>query len=117
MAKIAKTAEKITELEESLAATEKPVAEMTAYRQAEKAKNTGIIADAKAAETVTAQAMGVLKEFYAKAGAATALMQSKGPEEDAPETFTAPYQGNQDQAGGAIGLLEVVQSDGLRESA
>merc|ERR1719262_1469104 len=50
-AKIAKTAEEITELEESLAATQKSVAEMTADREAEKAKNTGTIADAKAAET------------------------------------------------------------------
>merc|ERR1719456_158478 len=110
-AKSAKLTEDITELSNGIATLDKAVAEATAMRADEKAKNTETIADAKAATTATSQAMAVLKEFYAKAGEATALVQSKGPAEDAPETFDSAYQGNQDQAGGVMGMLEVIQSD------
>jgi DNA repair exonuclease SbcCD ATPase subunit len=110
-AKSAKLSEDITELSNGIATLDKAVAEATSDREAEKAKNTETIADAKAATTAVSQAMAVLKEFYAKAGEATALMQSKGPAEDAPETFDSSYQGNQDQAGGVMGMLEVIQSD------
>merc|ERR1719231_287214 len=50
-------------------------------------------------------------EFYAKAAEATALVQQKGPADDAPATFDGAYQGNQDQASGVLGMLEVIQSD------
>merc|ERR1719473_276782 len=110
-AKSTKVSEDIVELQNGLATLDKAVAEATADRDAEKAKNTETIADAKAATTAVSQAMAVLKEFYAKAGEATALTQVAGPAEDAPETFNAPYQGNQAQAGGVVGLLEVIQSD------
>jgi len=110
-AKSQKLSEDITELSNGVATIDKAVAEATANREAEKSKNQETIADAKAATTAVAQATAVLKEFYAKAGEATALVQSKGPAEDAPETFNAAYKGNQDQAGGVMGMLEVIQSD------
>merc|ERR1719198_859903 len=110
-ATIQKLSDDITELNEGIATIDKNVAEATADREAEKAKNTETIADAKAASTAVSQATAVLKEFYAKAGEATALVQQKGPAEDAPETFDSAYQGNQDQAGGVMGMLEVIQSD------
>merc|ERR1719473_425688 len=110
-ATIQKLSEDITMLNEGIATIDKNVAEATADREAEKAKNTETIADAKAAETATAQAVAVLKEFYAKAGQATALVQRKGPADDAPATFDGAYQGNQDQASGVMGMLEVIQSD------
>merc|ERR1719261_1440837 len=106
-----KLSEDITELSNGLATIDKAVAEATANREAEKSKNHETIVDAKAATTAVAQATAVLKEFYAKAGEATALVQSKGPAEDAPETFNSAYKGNQDQAGGVMGMLEVIQSD------
>jgi len=71
------------------------------------------IEDAKDAQTAVAQAMNVLKEFYAKAATATALVQ-QSPETDAPETFDEPYRGMQDTSGGIVGLLEVINSDFAR---
>merc|ERR1719454_2184281 len=99
-ATISKLSEDITELSEGIATIDKAVAEATADREAEKAKNTETIADAKAASTAVSQA--------------TALMQQKGPAEDAPETFDSAYTGNQDQASGVMGMLEVILSDFAR---
>jgi len=113
-ATISKLAEDITELSEGIATIDKAVAEATADREAEKAKNTETIADAKAASTAVSQAVAVLKEFYAKAAEATALTQMQGPADDAPETFSGAYKGNQDQASGVMGMLEVIQSDFAR---
>merc|ERR1719450_1184726 len=95
---------------EGIAAIDKAVKEATQMREEEKAKNTETIADAKEAQDAVAQAMSVLKEFYAKAGEATALVQQ-------PEVFDEPYKGNQAGAGGVIGMLEVIQSDFARLEA
>merc|ERR1719265_2553888 len=113
-ATIAKLSEDIAELSGAIGVLDKAVADQTAARDEEKAKNEEAIADAKAAQTAVAQATTVLKEFYAKAADATALVQTNGPAEDAPETFSAPFKGNQDAAGGVMGMLEVVQSDFAR---
>merc|ERR1712100_699791 len=61
----------------------------------------------KAAQTAVASAMATLKEFYAKAGEATALGQE-------PEIFDEPYKGMGGESGGVIGMLEVIQSDFAR---
>merc|ERR1712188_184699 len=52
-------------------------------------------------------ALTVLKEFYAKAGKATALVQE-------PEIFDKPYKGMGGEAGGVVGMLEVIESDFAR---
>merc|ERR1719399_956111 len=83
-------------------------------REEEKAKNTETIKDAQEAQTAVAQALTVLKEFYAKAGEATALVQQQ-PE--APEIFDEPYKGMGGESGGVIGMLEVIQSDFARLEA
>merc|ERR1719390_455393 len=85
------------------------VAEATSLREAEKAKNTETIADAQAAQTAIAQALGVLKDFYEKAGEATSLAQQKQP-----EIFDEPYQGMGSENGGVVGMIEVIQSDFAR---
>merc|ERR1711904_368823 len=90
------------------------MAKATTIRQEEKAKNTETIKDAQDAQTAVAQALTVLKEFYAKAGEATALLQQQ-PE--APEIFDSPYKGMQAENGGVIGMLEVIQSDFARLEA
>merc|ERR1719473_2298961 len=113
-ATIAKLGEDITELSEGVATIDKAMAEATADREAEKAKNAETLADAKAASVAVGQATAVLKEFYAKAAEATALTQMQGPADDAPETFSGAYKGNQDQASGVMGMLEVIQSDFAR---
>merc|ERR550539_1492702 len=83
-------------------------------RQEEKATNEETIKDAGEAQTAVAQAITVLKEFYAKAGDATALLQQQPV---APEIFDSPYKGMQAENGGVIGMLEVIESDFARLEA
>jgi len=109
-ASIAKMTEEITGLQKAIADLDKAVKEATEIRQQEKAKNTETIADAGEALDAVAQAMSVLKEFYAKAGEATAFAQQ-------PEIFDSPYKGMQSESGGVIGMLEVIQSDFSRLEA
>merc|ERR1719379_1250449 len=87
------------------------MAEATELRKQEKEKNTQTIKDAQEAQTAVAQALVVLKEFYAKAAEATALVQQQ-PE--APEIFDKPYTGMGGEAGGVVGMLEVIESDFAR---
>merc|ERR1719333_1558886 len=54
--------------------------------------------------------MAVLKEFYANAADATALVQQ-------PEVFDSPEKGQQGAATGVIGILEVILSDFARLEA
>merc|ERR1711865_580360 len=107
-ASIAKLTEDITELTKQVAELDAAMAKATKLRQEEKAKNTETIADAAAAQTAVAQALTVLKEFYAKAGEATALLQAE------PEIFDKPYTGMQAGNGGVVGMLEVIESDFAR---
>merc|ERR1712087_737073 len=113
-ASIAKLTEDITDLTEAVAQLDAAMAKATKLREDEKAKNTQTIADAQAAQTAVAQAITVLKEFYAKAGEATALIQQQ-PE--SPEIFDSPYQGLQAENGGVVGMLEVIESDFARLEA
>merc|ERR1719291_920392 len=83
-ASIAKLTEDISDLTKAVAELDAAMAKATKLRQEEKAKNTETIADAGEAQTAVAQALTVLKEFYAKAGEATAFVQQ---EPEAPEIF------------------------------
>merc|ERR1712039_318265 len=87
------------------------MAEATKIRQDEKKTNTETIADSQEAQTAVAQALTILKEFYAKAGDATALLQQQPA---APEIFDSPYKGMQSENGGVVGMLEVIESDFAR---
>jgi len=108
-ASIAKLTEDIAELTKAVAELDAAMAKATQLRAEEKAKNTETIADSEEAQTAVAQALTVLKEFYAKAGEATALLQ-----QPAPEIFDSPYKGMQAENGGVIGMLEVIESDFAR---
>merc|ERR1712014_548811 len=113
-ASIAKLTEDITDLTKAVAELDAAVAKATKLRQEEKKKNTETIADSQEAQTAVAQALTVLKEFYAKAAEATALIQQQ-PE--APEIFDKPYTGMQSENGGVVGMLEVIESDFARLEA
>merc|ERR1719420_733691 len=89
------------------------MAKATEDRTASKEKNQATINDAKEAQEAVAQALAVLKEFYAKAAEATALAQQT-PGEDAPESFDAPFKGQQSEGGGVIDFLEVIAADFAR---
>merc|ERR1711869_42022 len=80
----------------------------------EKAKNAETIKDAQEAQKAVEQALGVLKDFYEKAGDATALMQQQPT---APEIFDKPYKGMSGENGGVVGMLEVIESDFARLEA
>merc|ERR1719241_39148 len=72
--------------------------------------NTVTIKDSQDAQTAVAQALSVLKEFYAKAAEATSFVQE-------PEIFDEPYKGLQAENGGVVGMIEVIQSDFARLEA
>jgi len=111
-ASIAKLTEDISELTKAVAELQAAMAEATTLRQGEKAANEMTIKDAGEAQTAVAQALTVLKEFYAKAGEATAFVQRQQP-----EIFDTPYKGMQSENGGVIGMLEVIESDFARLEA
>merc|ERR1719502_4310 len=111
-AEIAKLTEEVADLSADVAELSKDRAEATKVREAEHAKNTATVADAKAAQEAVTNALAILSDFYAKAGQATALVQA--PEDDAPETFNEKYTGMQGESGGVLGMLEVIQSDFAR---
>jgi len=109
-AAISMLTEEISDLTKAVQELDAAVAKATELRNAEKEKNAVTIADAKAAQTAVASAMATLKEFYAKAGQATSLVQ-------APEIFDEPYKGMGGESGGVIGMIEVIQSDFARLEA
>jgi len=113
-ASIAKLGQDIADLTKAVADLDEAMAEQTKFRQEEKATNAETVKDSQEAQTAVAQALSVLKEFYAKAGEATALLQQQ-PE--APEIFDKPYKGMQAAQGGVIGMLEVIESDFARLEA
>merc|ERR1719326_2501212 len=96
-ASIAQLGKQITELNQAVADSDKAVAEATEIREAEKAKNTVTIADAKQASEAVANALNVLNEFYAKAGQATALVQKKAVAGQ-PAIFDESYTGMQSES-------------------
>merc|ERR1719238_2158224 len=106
---IAKLTEDLADLTKAVAELDAAMAKATKLRAEEKAKNAETIEDAKGAQVAVAQALVVLKEFYAKAGDATALLQ-----QEPPEIFDSPYKGMQAENGGVVGMLEVIESDFAR---
>merc|ERR1719164_19003 len=106
-ASIAKLTEEITDLTKAVAELHAAVAQATSVREEEKAKNIVTIKDAQDAQTAVAQALSVLKEFYAKAAEATSFVQQ-------PEVFDEPYKGMGSENGGVVGMIEVIQSDFAR---
>jgi prefoldin subunit 5 len=101
-ASIAKLTEDVRELTQGVAELDAGMAKATPIRNAEKATNAETIKDAQDAQTAVAQALTVLKEFYAKAAEATAFAQQKAH---------APYKGMGAEAGGVVGMLETIESD------
>merc|ERR1719270_1840018 len=85
-ASVAKLKEDSAALSKSVAELDVAMAKATQLRTDEKAKNEQTIKDAGEAQTAVAQALTVLKEFYAKAGDATALIQ-----QTPPSIFEGPY--------------------------
>jgi len=112
-ASLAKLGEDIAELTKAVADLDAAMSKATTIREDEKTTNAETIADSQAAQTAVAQALTVLKEFYEKAGEATALVQQS----EEPEIFDSPYKGMGAESGGVVGMLEVIESDFARLEA
>jgi hypothetical protein len=110
-ADIAKLTQEVSDLRAEVQAIDEAVMKATKIRTEEKAKNEATIADAKEAQVAVSQALAVLKEFYAKAAEATALVQQPSAMDDAPDTFTTGYKGLGAESGGVVGMIEVIASD------
>jgi len=139
-ATVMKLTQEMADLSKDLDEIEVDVGEAADLRDAEHAKNKITIADSSAAQKAIAAATAVLKDFYAKASAATAFVQIKpssllakgihmGSDEwkslanpnfdgtidkghkEGMQTFGEEFTGQQDAAGGVLALLEVAQSD------
>jgi predicted nucleic acid-binding Zn-ribbon protein/HAMP domain-containing protein len=138
---IMKLTQELADLADEIKDLDGQQGESTALREEEQAKNEATIADAQGAQKAVAAATAVLKEFYAKAASATALLQTKtnpallskgikmGTDEldalanpnfdgtidkghkEGQQTFGEKFTGNQDAAGGVMALLEVALSD------
>jgi len=138
---IMKLTQELADLADEIKDLDAQQGEATQLREEEKAKNDATIEDSQGAQKAVAAATAVLKEFYAQAASATALVQTKtkpallskgikmGTEEwdalanpnfdgtidkghkEGMQTFGETYTGNQDAAGGVMALLEVALSD------
>lgn len=118
-ASIAKLWDETTTLATELSELEAAMTKAADLRTKEKEKNAVTIKEAKEAQEAVAQALQVLKEFYAKASDASALVQTKERAQRAqPEVFgDEPYTGMGGESGGVIGMMEVIESDFARLEA
>eukprot|EP00927_Polykrikos_kofoidii_P008860 TRINITY_DN136_c0_g1_i2.p1 TRINITY_DN136_c0_g1~~TRINITY_DN136_c0_g1_i2.p1 ORF type:complete len:763 (-),score=192.50 TRINITY_DN136_c0_g1_i2:367-2451(-) len=87
-------------------------------RSQENAENSNAVQEAQAGLEAVEQAMDILSKFY-KTVAKESLEQSllQGPAEDAPDAGfknLEAYTGSQGEAGGIIGMMEVIKSDFAR---
>merc|ERR1712187_237360 len=102
------------------------IATAASERAEAKQKNEEAIAEAKDAQVQIQNAVGLLKEYYAKSAEATAFVQERRQHQrekqspvdaDAPETFDKPYTGMFPEGGTIVDFLEVVLSDFARLEA
>lgn len=108
----------VENLTKELEELNKALDEATSNRAEEKENNQTTLKDAKEGLTAVNQAITILKEFYyGKHGvggansATVSMIQASPVTADAPEVHSGAYQGNQDQAGGIVGMLQVIASD------
>jgi len=90
--------------------------EATEMRDDEQAKNAATITEAQAGLEATNMAIDILDKFYKTAGKAEVdlSLAQKGPLDDMPDTgFDAgeAYTGAGGEAGGILGMLDVIKSD------
>merc|ERR1719201_987814 len=127
--------EEIALLTKEVADLDASMTEATKMRTAEKAKNKATVEDTSAAQKAVEAAVAVLKKFYEGASVATGFVQTNdarpvmGSDEwnqlanpnfkgtvdkghkKGMQTFGESYQGQQDEAGGVLAMLEVILSD------
>jgi len=118
--KIAKLDKELAELSSAVAELTAALAKATKLRNKEKVENEDTIAGAVGAQMEIANAIKILKEFYGKAGSATALLQRSGhstAQAPPPPVFDAPYKGLQKDNDNVLSFLDVINSDFARLEA
>jgi len=106
------------ELEKAIQQIKDDQKEATQIRTDEKKENEASIQEAKDGLTALDQVIDTLDKFYKTAAKAKVeLVQTSGPEDDAPDAGFAAgeaYTGAQGAGGGVLGMLEVMKSDFMR---
>mmetsp|Transcript_16846 Transcript_16846/g.39527 ORF Transcript_16846/g.39527 Transcript_16846/m.39527 type:complete len:719 (-) Transcript_16846:66-2222(-) len=111
-AKQGKLLEDIQGAKESIAALQKALNSSTVDRAADKEQNLATMKTAKEGVEAVTTAITILKDFYKNAAKAKVFMQASPVDEDTTGAgFEGAYKGQQEGAGGVIGLLEVIRSD------
>merc|ERR1719506_1023817 len=113
-AQIAQLTSQMEDLSDQISSLNLALKDATEDRAEEKASNDKAIADAKATIPAVRSALKVLKDFYAKASTATALVQQPSPAGDAPGSWDTAYTGMGGSSKGVLGMLEVILSDFVR---
>jgi len=127
--------EEVATLTKEVADLDAAAVQATKMRTAEKAQNKVTVSDSADAAKAVAAATAVLKKFYEGASTATGFVQTSdsrpimGTDEwnslanpnfegtvdkghkSGMQTFGKSYQGQQDEAGGVMAMLEVIASD------
>lgn len=139
-ASLTEMSNRISQLSKEISELQTAMTEATGLRKDESAKNAVTVEDAQAAQKAVVAAVAVLKDFYEKAGDATAFVQvanepvrmgseewnalanpNAGPVDKnhkaGMQTFGKTYSGQQDEAGGVLAMLEVISSDFSRLEA
>jgi len=119
MAKLAALSDKLGEEIKTLNAEIKELndkrAEAEAARKEESAENANTVTEAKAGLDAVKMAIDILDKFYkTSAKAKVDLSLAQGPLDDAPDAGFdngEAYKGAGAEAGGIIGMMEVIQSD------
>merc|ERR1719305_976295 len=119
MAKLAALSDKLGEEIKTLNAEIKELndkrAEAEAARKEESAENANTVTEAKAGLDAVKMAIDILDKFYkTSAKAKVDLSLAQGPLDDAPDAGFdngEAYKGAGGEAGGIIGMMEVIQSD------
>merc|ERR1719506_2211582 len=119
MAKLAALSDKLGEEIKTLNAEIKELndkrAEAEAARKEESAENANTVSEAKAGLDAVKMAIDILDKFYkTSAKAKVDLSLAQGPLDDAPDAGFdngEAYKGAGGEAGGIIGMMEVIQSD------
>eukprot|EP00427_Karlodinium_veneficum_P062463 CAMPEP_0169339716 /NCGR_PEP_ID=MMETSP1017-20121227/18584_1 /TAXON_ID=342587 /ORGANISM="Karlodinium micrum, Strain CCMP2283" /LENGTH=747 /DNA_ID=CAMNT_0009435309 /DNA_START=41 /DNA_END=2281 /DNA_ORIENTATION=- len=111
----AKLGEEIATLKDEIEDLEAAEAKAKKERDEEKAENAATVAEAEAGVIAINQAIEILDKFYkTSAKESVDLSLAQGPLDDAPKgsfEIGEAYKGSNAEAGGIIGMMEVIQSD------
>jgi len=108
-----KLTEELSVLSEEIEELNAKREEAEKLRAEEKAENEHTVSEAEAGLEAVVQAIDILKKFYATV-AKEKVEFIEQPEKDAPDAGfknMEAYKGAQSEAGGIVGMLEVIQSD------